>query len=188
MGSEKGIADEAVKAMAGKSRNRWFAILDRWGALEKGHRETAKLLASKYDLPAWWSQTVTVRHELERGARGKGQRGKFFELSVTRTVDANRTKTSRTSVDQSEQSVWFTTRAHADLRVGGRYRNADHDQGEFHLIERPKRIRFTSENPKHATGTIVTCDRVGVGRSIRSSRMSRPVDGSRSADGSGRNA
>lgn len=52
-------------------------------------------------------------------------------------------------------SKWFTTAAEADLRVGGRYRNGDHDTGEFLAIERPGLLRFTWENADHCPGTTV---------------------------------
>jgi len=52
-------------------------------------------------------------------------------------------------------SRWFTTAAQVDLRVGGRYRNADHDEGEFLVIEPPRRLHFTWENTGHCPGTVV---------------------------------
>jgi uncharacterized protein YndB with AHSA1/START domain len=51
--------------------------------------------------------------------------------------------------------TWFTTGAKVDLRVGGRYRNLDHDTGRFLEIVQNKRLRFTWDNPDHAPGTIV---------------------------------
>lgn len=52
-------------------------------------------------------------------------------------------------------NTWFTTGAKVDLRVGGRYSNADKDEGRFLEIVPNKRLRFTWDNPDHAPGTIV---------------------------------
>jgi uncharacterized protein YndB with AHSA1/START domain len=50
---------------------------------------------------------------------------------------------------------WFTEEAKVDLRVGGRYTNADHDQGKFLEIIPNRRLRFTWDNPDHAAGSLV---------------------------------
>jgi uncharacterized protein YndB with AHSA1/START domain len=52
-------------------------------------------------------------------------------------------------------SKWFTTSSQIDLRVGGKYSTADHDKGEYLVVERPSRLRFTWENEEHCPGTIV---------------------------------
>jgi uncharacterized protein YndB with AHSA1/START domain len=64
-------------------------------------------------------------------------------------------------------NTWFTTGAEVDLRVGGRYTNADGDRGKFLEIVPTKRIRFTWDNPDHAPGSIVEVVLTGGrGRSI----------------------
>ena len=45
-----------------------------------------------------------------------------------------------------------------ELRVGGRYLNADGDAGRFLTVLPPRRLAFTWENPGHAPGTTVTVD------------------------------
>lgn len=52
-------------------------------------------------------------------------------------------------------SRWFSTRHEAELRPGGRYRNADGDCGEFIAVDPPHRLEFTWENPGHCPGTLV---------------------------------
>lgn len=53
-------------------------------------------------------------------------------------------------------SKWFTTKAKAKLVVGGRYENADGDRGEYLVLDRPRRVRFTWDNPGHCPGTVVS--------------------------------
>ena len=55
-------------------------------------------------------------------------------------------------------SAWFTTGAKQDLRVGGRYSNADGDCGTFLEVEPNQRIRFTWEQPCHSPGSEVTLE------------------------------
>lgn len=74
-----GMSDAAVAKKTGKDWAQWVAELDRAGAKALAHREIAKLLAERYELPGWWAQTVTVGYERVRGKRELGQRsdGKY---------------------------------------------------------------------------------------------------------------
>lgn len=65
----RGFSDDVIKEKTGKSSAEWYAILDAWGAAEKGHTQTAKYLRQEYHLSDWWAQAVTIRHEYERGLR-----------------------------------------------------------------------------------------------------------------------
>ncbi len=63
------ISDQAVRARTGKGWEEWFAILDTWGAKEKGHTLSARDLAAEHDVDPWWAQSITIRYEWERGLR-----------------------------------------------------------------------------------------------------------------------
>jgi uncharacterized protein YndB with AHSA1/START domain len=153
---EQAISDDAVEAKTGKRWKQWFAVLDRWNAPEKGHKETAKYLATKHRISPWWSQTVTVRYEQERGLREIGQRSVGdFQVSVQRTIRTSRKKAYEACTDPRILSKWFTRAAKAQLRVGGAYSNTDGDQGTFLRLEPSKRVSFTWDNPKHCPGTTV---------------------------------
>jgi uncharacterized protein YndB with AHSA1/START domain len=153
---EQAISDDAVRARTGKTWAQWGVILDRWGAKEKDHKSIARHLASHHELDPWWSQAVTVRYEQDRGLRKVGERaGGTYELSVQRTIATTPEVAYDACTDPKLLSKWFTTKAKADLRVGGRYSNADGDTGEFRRLDPPRRVRFTWENPKHCPGTTV---------------------------------
>jgi hypothetical protein len=64
------ISDKSVRAKTGKGWEEWFAILDAWGAKEKGHTLSAKHLREHNSVSPWWAQAVTIRYEWERGLRG----------------------------------------------------------------------------------------------------------------------
>lgn len=69
-----GMSDDAVRAKTGKTWAQWVKSLDADGAAKLPHRDIARLLASKYEVPAWWSQMVTVGYERLKGLRDVGQR------------------------------------------------------------------------------------------------------------------
>ncbi len=79
-----------------------------------------------------------------------------FEVALSATV-ATDPKTAFDAFTQPEHvSRWFTTRHEADVRVGGSYRNADGDRGEFLRVTSPDLVQFTWDNASHCPGTSVT--------------------------------
>ena len=82
-------------------------------------KATAVWLHEKHELSTWWAQTVTVRHERERGLREKYERPKGFEISVTRRVTAPATRAFDALSRPGDLSHWFTRGARANLEVGG---------------------------------------------------------------------
>lgn len=176
-GGEKGVSDNAVRAKTGKFWREWFAILDRWDAGGKGHAATAKHLAEAYSLNPWWSQTVAVRWELERGIREVGARSPRgagydeFEVSVQRTIEAPAGRCFAAFTAPADLDRWFTKNSSVELRVGGRYSNADKDHGEFLHIEPPRRLRFTWNSPQHRPGSRVEVTFEEKGRSRTAVRL-----------------
>ncbi len=71
------------------------------------------------------------------------------------TISASPSRVFGSLTKPSELNVWFTQGAAVDLRVGGGYRNLDHDRGRFLDIVPNERLRFTWDNPEYATGSIV---------------------------------
>lgn len=56
-------------------------------------------------------------------------------LRLQRTVKSTAEQAYAAFVKPTQLSRWFTTAARADVRVGGRYSNADGDEGEFTLLD-----------------------------------------------------
>jgi Domain of unknown function (DUF4287) len=63
------IGDDAVRRRTGKGWEEWLALLDEWGAKDKGHTACARHLREAHGISPWWAQAVTVRYEYERGLR-----------------------------------------------------------------------------------------------------------------------
>ena len=65
----------------------WFDVLDRFGAVEKGHTAAARHLYDVHKVDGWYAQGITVSYERARGVRQANQRcDGAFEVSVSRTM------------------------------------------------------------------------------------------------------
>jgi hypothetical protein len=83
-----GTSDATIKAKTGCTWERWVRALDHHGAEEMSHREIATLVNTKYKIPGWWSQTVTVGYERIKGLRARGQRRDgTYEATKSRTFN-----------------------------------------------------------------------------------------------------
>ncbi|MBI2907701.1 MAG: hypothetical protein HYX92_08615 [Chloroflexi bacterium] len=58
-----------MRLRTGKGWDEWFALLDEWGARDKGHRKTARYLLDQHGTAPWWSQAIAIRYEWDRGLR-----------------------------------------------------------------------------------------------------------------------
>ena len=81
-----GISSAAVKRATGQTWAQWLTLLDRAGAGKMPHREIARLLQTRHQLPDWWGQMVAVGYEQARGLRVKHQKANGFEISVSKTI------------------------------------------------------------------------------------------------------
>jgi hypothetical protein len=81
-----GLSDAAVKQHTGCTWERWVRALDHHGAAAMPHREIVALVSTKYKVPDWWSQMVTVGYERIKGLRARGQRRDgSYEATKSRT-------------------------------------------------------------------------------------------------------
>ena len=67
----------------------WFAVLDRFGAEEKGHTASALHLTRDQGVNGWHAQEITVSYERARGLRSANQRmSGEYEVSVSKVLKA----------------------------------------------------------------------------------------------------
>jgi uncharacterized protein YndB with AHSA1/START domain len=159
-----GVSEEAVRRATGRGWDHWFGVLDRFGALEKGHAETARFLGAKQGLSPWWAQTVTIGHERVRGGRLVGQVKRGFETSASRTIGAPVREAFRAWSDARRLSRWLTTKTTQEFRVGGRWSNSEGDHGEFQRIVPNRHLRFTWNAPGYASVSRVEVGFEALGR------------------------
>ena len=83
-----GTSNATIKAKTGCTWERWVRALDHHGAEQMSHSELATLVNTKYKIPGWWSQTVTVGYERIKGLRARGQRRDgTYEATKSRTFN-----------------------------------------------------------------------------------------------------
>jgi hypothetical protein len=84
----KGAVSEAkVLEKTGHDLAHWFDVLDRFGAVEKGHSAAARHLYDAHHVDGWYAQGITVSYERARGVRSVNQRvDGVYEVSISKVV------------------------------------------------------------------------------------------------------
>jgi len=84
-----GMSDATSIRKTGHDLAHWFAVLDKFDAIKKGHTKAADHLHSGHGVPGWYCQGITVAYERERGVRVMNQKcdGKF-EVNVSKVMAA----------------------------------------------------------------------------------------------------
>ena len=83
----KGMSDEAFRKRTGHGLDHWFAVLDTFGGVEKGHTATARYLNEEHGVDGWYAQGITVAYERARGVRVANQRTDgAYEVSVSKVL------------------------------------------------------------------------------------------------------
>jgi hypothetical protein len=81
-----GMSDATIKAKTGRTWKEWVTALDSVDAHQWTHRDIARHVHEQYEVPGWWTQSVTVGYERIKGLRAIGQRrGGGFEASKSKT-------------------------------------------------------------------------------------------------------
>ena len=80
------ISDDRLKAATGRSRQRWFALLDKAGAESWDRRRIARWLGVKHEVDAWWAQSLTIDYERARGLRQGRTRKGPLRTSAWKTI------------------------------------------------------------------------------------------------------
>ena len=103
-----GQSDETIKAKTGCTWEKWVWALDHVNAQAWPHREIARYVHEKYQVPGWWAQAVTVGYERIRGLREKGQRRSgAWEASKSRTIGAGVSTVFRAVKEPRRRRAWL---------------------------------------------------------------------------------
>lgn len=82
-----GMSEAKFREKTGHGFDHWFAVLDRFDAVNKGHTAAARHLYEVHGVDGWYAQGITVAYERARGVRAVNQRcDGAFEVSVSKTV------------------------------------------------------------------------------------------------------
>jgi hypothetical protein len=102
------VSDAKAIEKTGHALDHWFAVLDRFGAVEKGHTAAARHLYDDHKVPGWYSQGITVAYERARGVRALNQRcDGEYEVSVSKVLGADTTTVIKAFTDARMRNRWI---------------------------------------------------------------------------------
>lgn len=102
-----GISSDAVRAKTGKDWAEWLAALDAENAQTLKHKQIAELLSTKYAVPLWWCQMVTVGYEQARGLRAVHQKTDGYSASASKTFNAPLAALYHAFADETLRGKWL---------------------------------------------------------------------------------
>ena len=107
-GSKGTISDAKSQEKTGHGIDHWFEVLDRFGAVEKGHTAAARHLHEAHGVDGWYSQGITLTYERARGVRALNQRyDGAYEVSVSKVVAADTTAVIKAFADKRRRRRWL---------------------------------------------------------------------------------
>jgi hypothetical protein len=102
------LSDEAERKKTGHGLDHWFAVLDAFGAANKGHTGAADHLYSVHGVPGWHAQGITVSYERARGLRQLNQSCTGgFQVTVSKTVPAPVAEVIDALHDARRRKAWL---------------------------------------------------------------------------------
>lgn len=129
------ISDASVLKKTGHDLAHWFGVLDRFGAVDKGHTAAARHLYATHGVDGWYAQGITVSYERERGVRGMNQRcDGAWEVSVSKTLTASTAQLVRAFSDARKRREWTSE---ADPKLAAALTNALADKKSKGWVVRP---------------------------------------------------
>ena len=119
----------------GHGLDHWFAVLDRFGAVEKGHTAAARHLYDDHNVPGWYSQGITVAYERARGVRALNQRcDGEYEVSVSKVIAADTARVIKAFTDARLRKRWI---AKADPKLAAALTAGVTDKAAKGFVVRP---------------------------------------------------
>jgi hypothetical protein len=102
------MSDASFVKKTGHDLAYWFAVLDKFGAVEKGHTAAARHLYEDHKVDGWYAQGITVSYERARGVRAANQRcDGAFEVSASKTIAASTKQLVKAFKDPGEREQWI---------------------------------------------------------------------------------
>jgi hypothetical protein len=128
------VSDATAREKTGHGLTHWFDVLDRFGAVEKGHTAAARHLHDAHHVPGWYAQGITVAYERARGVRVLNQRGDgAYEVSVSKIVTA----TTAAVINAFAKSNWRRWMKAVDADLARALTTALDDTAARRFIVRP---------------------------------------------------
>jgi len=101
------VSDAKVLERTGHGLEHWYAVLDRFGAVAKGHTAAARHLRLAHGVDGWYSQGITVGYERARGLRAVNQRvDGVFEVSASKVVKGSPADVAAAFTRPRRRAAW----------------------------------------------------------------------------------
>lgn len=101
------MSDEAIRRRTGRGWEKWFDLLDAWGAAARTHTEIARWVAEEHAIDGWDAQAVTVSYERATGRRAIGEHTDGFTISASKTVAVPVDELYEAFADESKRERWL---------------------------------------------------------------------------------
>jgi hypothetical protein len=102
-----GLSDAKSREKTGHGLDHWFALLDRFDGVAKGHTAAARHLHEAHGIDGWYAQGITVAYERARGVRAVNQRcDGEYEVSASKVVSAPTKDIVKAFADARERRSW----------------------------------------------------------------------------------
>lgn len=102
------VAEARIRERTGHDLDHWFAVLDAFGAAQKGHTASARHLTNNHGVDGWTAQAITVSYERARGLRAVNQRlSGYYEVSVSKVLDAPMERVADAIARPAERAAWL---------------------------------------------------------------------------------
>jgi len=103
------VSEARVRERTGHGLDHWYAVLDRFGAVAKGHTAAARHLHQDHGVDGWYSQGITVSYERARGLRAVNQRvDGVFEVSASKVVKGSPADVAAAFSRPRRRAAWAT--------------------------------------------------------------------------------
>jgi hypothetical protein len=144
------VSSANAKAATGRTLEEWFAALDGQGGVQSGRRNLTQFLIHEMKVDAWWSTTIVVEYEKQRGLVEKDGLPKGYSICVTKSLASAPEK----AVEQFSDGSWWLGKG-VKVVEGASFDAGDGHKGVFKKVSHGKVIRFTWSGPNHQQGEVV---------------------------------
>ena len=101
------VSDAKAREKTGHGLDHWFAVLDTFGGVSRGHTALARHLFADHGVPSWYCQGITVAYERAHGARAVNQRcDGEYEVSVSKVLAATPRAVALALTDARRRRHW----------------------------------------------------------------------------------
>lgn len=146
--------DATIQEHTGQTRAHWYAQFDAAGGTAVGRRALANHLDGQAKLGEWWSTTLVVEYERERGQKEKDGKPKGYSICATKTIAAPLDAVFGAFGDAAVLDGWLGAGTSVEFRDGGRMKNGEGDAATILRIRPNKDLRMDWQG-KLAPGTAV---------------------------------